>query len=297
MGYAGPDQSHFTSRHFYEIGEIEVGARTGWLGRYLDLAGTADNPLQGLSLDRILSPALATATNPVAALSSYGGYELSSAATEPIRSELFESFERMGALEADDPGTRQLRDATRQTARLRRDLPALDPINDRGYPDTPMGSRLRLLAKYLAIGLPIRVASVTGTGGYDTHASQAPTLKGNIKATSESLFAFQRDLEQRGLADRVLIHVWSEFGRRAAENGSAGTDHGAAGIGLVIGSQASGQMAGEFPGLDRLDRLGNLRHTSDFRSLYCGILEQWFDQDPAPIVPGSSGFARPRVVR
>lgn len=297
MGYDGPDQSHFTSRHFYEIGEIEVGARTGWLGRYLDQVGTSDNPLQGLSLDRILSPALATASNPVAAMSTYGGFELSSPAAEPVRAELYSSFEKMGALPSGDPGTRQLRDATAQTARLRHDLPALEPVEERDYPDTPMGSRLRLLAQYLDLGLPIRVASVTATGGYDTHAGQDYTLKENIKATSDSLYAFQRDLESRGLADRVLVHVWSEFGRRATENGSAGTDHGAAGIGMVIGSQASGRMTGEFPGLARLDRLGNLRHTSDFRGLYCGLLEQWLDQDPDPIVPGASGFIRPQVVR
>lgn len=297
MGYSGPDQSHFTSRHFYEIGETEVGAGTGWLGRYLDLAGAGDNPMQGLSLEKALSPTLATARNPVAALGSVGGYQLSSPAGEPVKGELFTSFERMGALPAASAGLRQLRDATIQTARLRRELPALEATGDRGYPGSPMAARLRLLAEYLQAGLPIRVATLTGAGGYDTHAGQAPTLKGNIKATSDAIFAFQRDLERRGLADRVLVHVWSEFGRRPAENGSAGTDHGAAGIGLVIGSRASGRMAGEFPGLKRLDRLGNLRHTSDFRGLYCGLLEQWFEQDPTPIIPGASRFARPMVVK
>jgi len=297
IGYSGPDQSHFTSRHFYEIGEIEVGARTGWLGRYLDVTGTADNPMQGLSLEKALSPTLATASNPVATLSSAGGYELSSPAGDPVKTELFNSFERMGALPATSAGLRQLRGATTQTAQLRRELPALETTGDGDYPGSAMAARLRLLAGYLDLGLPIRVASLVGSGGYDTHAGQAATLKGNIRSTSDAIFAFQRDLERRGIADRVLVHVWSEFGRRPAENGSAGTDHGAAGIGLVIGSRASGTMAGEFPGLNRLDRLGNLRHTSDFRGLYCGLLEQWFDQDPEPIIPGASAFKRPRVVR
>ena len=77
------------------------------------------------------------------------------------------------------------------------------------------------------------------------------------------------------MADRVLVQVWSEFGRRAEENGSDGTDHGAAGLGMLIGTHARGQMVGEFPGLDRLDEDGNLRATSDFRGVYCGLLEQW----------------------
>jgi len=67
---------------------------------------------------------------------------------------------------------------------------------------------------------------------YDTHSDQATDLSDGLKLSADSLLAFQRDLEARGLADRVLIHVWSEFGRRARENGSLGTDHGAAGVGL-----------------------------------------------------------------
>lgn len=297
IGYSGPDQSHFTSRHFYEIGEVEVGVRTGWLGRYLDVAGSADNPMQGLALEQSLSPTLATAVNPVAALSSVGGYELNTTIPDPVQTELFDSFEKFGQLPADSPGIRQLRSAIAQTAQLRRELPAPESIGNRGYPANPMAVRLRQLASYLAQGLPIRVATLTAFGGYDTHAGQAPTVAGNIQVASDSIFAFQRDLERRGLADRVLIQVWSEFGRRPAENGSAGTDHGAAGIGLVIGSQASGKMVGEFPGLARLDRLGNLRHTSDYRALYCSLLEQWFGQDAAAIIPGAAGFSRPEVIR
>ena len=82
------------------------------------------------------------------------------------------------------------------------------------------------------------------------------SLSDDLKLTADSLLAFQRDLEARGLADRVLVHVWTEFGRRAKENGSGGTDHGAAGAGFLIGSQVSGQMIGEFPGLGEARRAG-----------------------------------------
>src|SRR3954453_22508124 len=67
IGYASPNQSHFTSRHYYEIGEVQVGANTGWLGRYIEQVGTDNNPLQGVSLSEELSPALAPPSNPVAA--------------------------------------------------------------------------------------------------------------------------------------------------------------------------------------------------------------------------------------
>src|SRR3954453_2193193 len=127
---------------------------------------------------------------------------------------------------------------------------------------------LRYLAGLLALPLGIRVATVDAPGDFDTHDDQAATLVRDLAHLSQGLSAFQADLEARGVADRVLTLVWTEFGRRAEENGSAGTDHGAAGLALVLGARASGRTIGEFPGLrSGLDRNGNLRPTSDFRGL------------------------------
>ena len=77
IGYSSPNQSHFTSRHFYEVGELNESGQVGWLGRWLDRNGRPDNPLQGLSLDTTLAPALAAAQMPVAAVSSPTNYALS----------------------------------------------------------------------------------------------------------------------------------------------------------------------------------------------------------------------------
>ena len=92
------------------------------------------------------------------------------------------------------------------------------------------------------------------------------------------MLAFQRDLEARKLDDRVLIQLWSEFGRRPQENGS-GTDHGAAGVAFLIGSRVKGEMVGEFPGLAKLDANENLLNTSDFRAMYAGLLGQWLQTE------------------
>ena len=135
----------------------------------------------------------------------------------------------------------------------------------------------------IAAGLPLRCVTMSAPGMYDTHADQENGLPEALDLTGASIHAFQRDLESRGIADRVLVLVWSEFGRRVEENGSIGTDHGAAGIGLLIGSRVRGQMLGEFPGLaaSGLDAQGNLRATFDYRSLYCSLLEEWFGTDAA----------------
>jgi uncharacterized protein (DUF1501 family) len=298
IGYDHPDQSHFTSRHYYEVGELAVGYRTGWLGRYIDAVGDDDNPLQGLSMDGSLSPMIATADRPVAAIDSVDGYDLWSAVSDPIESEMYRSFARFGAMPSDSPGLAQVRRATAQTDKLRQDLGGVGGFTSPvAYPDTYFSHKLAGLAAFIDAKLPMRVVTVRAAGGYDTHADQAADLDRNLRETCEGVLAFQRDLEKRGLDDRVMVEMWSEFGRRPEENGSAGTDHGAAGCAFVIGSKAKGEMVGEFPGLSSLDANDNLRVTSDFRAMYCALLEQWLDQDAGPIIPGASGFDRPLLVK
>ena len=170
--------------------------------------------------------------------------------------------------------------------------PVAYPTSQNDFP-----RRLAGLAAMLAAGLPLRCVALTAPGMYDTHANQPDALSQGLKLTSDSLLAFQRDLEARGLADRVLVHVWSEFGRRGKENASDGTDHGAAGIGLLLGTRVAGQMVGEFPGLSNgLDSQGNLKATSDFRGVYSAIMEQWFETDAGAIIPNAGSFARPKIL-
>ena len=95
----------------------------------------------------------------------------------------------------------------------------------------------------------------------------------------------------------MLVHVWSEFGRRAEENGDSGTDHGAAGVGFLIGTRVAGTMVGEFPGLQTgLDDDGNVVGTSDFRGVYAALLEQWFGVDAAAVIPNAASFSRPTLI-
>ena len=93
--------------------------------------------------------------------------------------------------------------------------------------------------------------------------------------------------------------MWSEFGRRAAENASAGTDHGSAGIGFLIRTRVKGQQVGPFPGLSGggLDGQGNLIPTADFRAIYAALLEQWFDTDANSLLPGVSAYTRPTLLK
>ena len=112
----------------------------------------------------------------------------------------------------------------------------------------------------IKFGLPIRCASLSAAGSYDTHEGEEDSFPGDLKVTADSLFAFQRHLEALGIADRVLTLVWSEFGRRPEENGSAGTDHGAAGTALPDRDQGTGADGRRVPpDLATLDEDDNLR--------------------------------------
>ena len=305
IGYDHPDQSHFTSRHFWEVGATETSVLTGWLGRYLDAAGTTDNPLQGLSMTGSLQPTLATAKVPVAAIDGPDEYDFwVPGVWGDVETRMLDAIGTLGGVASTDPAFRTVAGVTAQADRLRRQL---DPFAGKSamtpavpYPtsDSSFPKRLQGLAAMVAAGLPLRCVALEATGEYDTHASQAAALTPALTMTAASLFAFQRDLEARGVADRVLTLVWSEFGRRAKENGSGGTDHGAAGTGLLIGSRAAGRQVGEFPGLTAgLDQDGNLKATSDFRSVYASLLEQWLGFDAARIIPGAAKFARPKLVK
>jgi uncharacterized protein (DUF1501 family) len=305
VGYTHPDQSHFTSRHFWEVGATDARLTSGWMGRYLDRAGTNDNPLQGLSLDYQLQPALASAEVPVASLAAPDEYTFwAPGVWGEVEDRMLETLAPLGG-HRSDPGLNQAARATAQSDKLRRQLAPFAAGSGNGfgstvtYPnvDDSFPRQLSGLAAMLAANLPLRCVAITAPGEYDTHADQPQALADGLDVTARTLVAFQRDLEARGLADRVLTLVWSEFGRRGEENGSDGTDHGAAGAAFVIGTRARGTMVGEFPGLANLDEDGNLRPTSDFRGVYCSLLEQWLGIDAAAVIPNARAFSRPALVR
>jgi uncharacterized protein (DUF1501 family) len=306
IGYEPQDESHFTSRHYWEVGQLDANTRSGWMGRYLDLPGVGEpnNPLQGLSLDYSLAPALATATMPVAAVSSPADYTMwAEGLGEPLIGPALETFGALGALSAPSPAYAQARNASYDTGlvldKMAGFVKSEEASGDKPsvtYPTGDFAERLAALAAMLHTEMPIKCASLNAVGSYDTHSDEATTLATNLEQTVTAIVAFQRDLEARGLDQRVMIQLWSEFGRRPKENGS-GTDHGAGGAAFLIGSRASGKMVGEFPGLTNLDVNENVVKTSDFRAMYCSLLEQWFETEAGLVIPEAASFQRPVLVK
>ncbi len=141
VGYDDPNQSHFTSRHYWEVGEINPLGRVGWMGRYLDRVGSPDNPLQGLSLDYNLAPGLAAGTVPVAAVATPESYRLwtRDVWNTDLNTRLNQRFGALGGLATGDGELAVARNAARQTIALQDQLaplstrsPAWEPSV--GYP-------------------------------------------------------------------------------------------------------------------------------------------------------------------
>jgi uncharacterized protein (DUF1501 family) len=307
IDYANPDLSHFHSRHFWETGLITQTAGTGWLGRMLDRTGSGDNPLQGVSMSSALSPLLRSAGAPVAAVSSPNDMNFWLPGTWGASHDLaMNAWAQMAERPVDRPGERAAAAATRMAklvsdrlAPYRHEDGKPDPLAPAvAYPkDNALADRLAGLAGLLSQPLGIRVAAVEANGEFDTHDNQPTDLGEGLKDVSEALSAFQADLEQRGLADRVLTFVWSEFGRRPRENESAGTDHGAGGVAWVQGTRVRSGVLSDYPDLGRLDRQDNLAVTVDFRRVYCSLLEQWMSTDAGQVIPNAAGFGRMELVR
>jgi uncharacterized protein (DUF1501 family) len=304
IDYANPDLSHFHSRHFWETGLVTKNAATGWLGRWLDRHGSQDNPLQGVSMEYRLSPVMRSASAPVAAVADPNSAQFW---IPDVWGKAFDDAMATWAELASRPASRPGEQAATRAARLTKEVAdRLAPYkgNDesnplRGSVEYPKGSfaeRLADLAGLASLPLGIRAATVQAQSDFDTHDRQADDLSKGLSEVSQALAAFQADLEARGIADRVLTFVWSEFGRRPEANESGGTDHGAGGLAWVQGTRVKRGFLSDYPDLRRLDRQDNLAVTIDFRRVYSSLLEQWLGADAGSVIPSSGAFGRVGLV-
>jgi uncharacterized protein (DUF1501 family) len=161
------------------------------------------------------------------------------------------------------------------------------------YPATRLGGRLRTIASLIRGGMASRVY-YTEQPGYDTHALQLNTHNALLGELADALGSFQLDLSAAGLADRVVTLCFSEFGRRVAENGGRGTDHGTAGPVFLVGPRVKGGLVGPTPSLTDLDH-GDLKWSTDFRRVYASILRDWLAVDPGAALGGD--FAPLNVIQ
>ena len=303
-GYPNSSRSHFEATDIWGTANPQSSTGSGWLGRYLD---TLPRPLDALTAwnttaetpRALLSGQSGVPAIPNASTYTFGSPNRGSAAAQersaaqimaanpaPDRPHLaFVNRTNLGAIETLD-----------RVAQARAYTPTVV------YPNNGFALALRTVAGALVRGIGSRVFWVQ-TGGYDTHAQQGASggAYGDLMGTlGDGLWAFYSDVRNQGLANDTTVIVFSEFGRRISENGSSGTDHGAAGLMMALGGMVRGGVYGTAaslaPGSPTLENnSGDVRYETDFRSVYARLLEQWLGVNSAPILNGDFRAGAPAI--
>jgi uncharacterized protein (DUF1501 family) len=291
VGYPKPDFSHFRSTEIWQTAAPDAYVSTGWLGRYLDGASLpAANLFNAVAVADVLPEVLVADRVDVAAIAQLNGYGLTSDRSKTVGRDAFHSLVSDNNVPFHSPYLAQVAQIEDHAQRGAEELPQLIAgyKSEATYPATPIGRSLALAAQIVGSKLGTRVIFVQ-LGSFDTHTTQKGTQDRLLSDFSAGISAFYADLAAHGNDGRVLTMTFSEFGRRVAENGSRGTDHGTAAPVFVIGGGVKGGLYGEHPSLDALDN-GNLRFTTDFRSIYATVLEKWLRRPSSGIV--GAGFAQ-----
>jgi hypothetical protein len=143
------------------------------------------------------------------------------------------------------------------------------------YANDNFDLQMSLVSRFIKGGLGTKVYMVS-LGGFDTHANQPTRHEALMTRLAKAIQTFYKDLDDYGMADKVLSMTFSEFGRRVAENGSSGTDHGSAAPIMLFGPALQGSgFVGKHPSLSALDKQGNMASGIDFRSVYASVLTDW----------------------
>jgi len=293
VGYPNQSLSHFQAMDIWQTLDLNGTGNQGWLGKLV--SGWVDqdgHPFKAMDIGVQTAQALASISAPVPTISSVNTYRIypdpadadNGNARLQALMKLYNSYPETSpyaalldttALSAQD-GSKQLHNADAQYQ------PAVT------YPQGSFAAGLKILAEAIVQGLGLRVGYVT-LGGFDTHANQQTTHNVLMKSLADGLSAFYTDLSKHGKADNVVVMTWSEFGRRVEENGSQGTDHGTAAPMFVMGNTVNKGTFGEPPNLGNLDNNGNLKYTTDFRSVYATILDRWLGASSHDVLGGSFG--------
>lgn len=322
IGYPNPNRSHFRSTEIWQTAaDADKIEKYGWLGRYFDNACAGSDPMVGVNIGRQMPQSFAAKHPTGVSLENPQSYRFisgergekshqSANATEKSYRKMNESGEPGGmdmASDADAGGEsnsggtigsihgpapqgvkaldfleRTAMDAQMSSDKIR--SISANVQNKAEYPASELGNSLKLVAKLIGGGIATRVFYVS-QGGYDTHTNQLATQQRLLKDLGDSMKSFTDDMRAQGNLPRVMIMTFSEFGRRLGENANGGTDHGAAAPMFIVGQKVKAGLAGKYPSLAPGDLVnGDIGYTTDFRSVYAGVLEQWLKTPSAPIL-------------
>ncbi len=294
IGYPTPSYSHFRSMDIWHTCEPEKIETEGWLGRATkQLDPNGENVLTAVNFGRGLPRALVMDGVPVASVGDLETYGLLTGIEgERQRSDALDVFGRMYAPAIGTGAVMDYIHATGTDALKGADILSTAPekySSNVEYSPSSIGQYMKNIAQTHLAGFGTRVLYTTSPyNGFDSHANQAQANAGLWTDVSNTVDTFFTDLREHNASDNVTLLLFTEFGRRIKDNG-AGTDHGAAGVAMVVGEHVKGGIYGTYPSLEpsQQEEGGNLKFNLDYRSMYSTILEDWFGLAPEPIVGGN----------
>jgi uncharacterized protein (DUF1501 family) len=296
-GYQNSSRSHFQGSDIWGTADPSSPSSMGWLGRYLETVPL--DPLSGWSTVREVPRALLSKKVAVPGIPDPRTYSFASPNVEPER-----TYERISAtriashIPIDKPELAFINSrATAAFETLDRVGAVADYLGTTAYPNNGFALALRTVAGSIVRGTGTRVYWVQ-TGGFDTHAAQGANGAGgygNLMGTlGDGVAAFYTDLKNQGLLGDTMILQFSEFGRRISENGTNGTDHGAAAVMMAVGGAVRGGIYGTapdlnpFPGNPTLENSGgDVTYETDFRSVYARVLDSWLGASSTAVLGGN----------
>jgi len=293
VGYPNPSRSHFKSMEIWHTADPEGRiVRYGWIGRYFDSkCPVCEQPTVGVNVGPAMPLAMQAESGMGVSLENPEAFQWIAGLDGIGAQEEQELFRLLNAPAPNEPGTIDFLRHTAMNAYVSSEQVRGAVRAYKGgieYPNTQFAASLRLIAQMIAGRHTTKVYYAHMTG-FDTHAAQRGVHENLLGQLAGGVAAFYRDLEAQGNAERVLVLAFSEFGRRVAENGSGGTDHGTAAPMFVFGKGLRGGLYGQQPSLTDLAD-GDLKHGIDFRSVYATVLDRWLGADPQKIL--GSGFER-----
>lgn len=296
-GYPNQSRSHFLGTDIWSTGDPTNPTSNGWVGRYLDSLPSPLDALVGWNTTRDLPRVLQSNKVSVPAIPSPATYAFSSPNTgTEAAAERAAALRISSHVPVDQPELAFVySNAQAAMATLDRVATVASYNGTATYPTSGLGQALKAVAGAMVRGIGTRVFYVT-TGGFDTHSAQNPAqVNGNyynlMATVNDALFAFYTDLTNQGLLGDTLVLSFSEFGRRISENGSNGTDHGAASVMLAMGGRVNGGLYGTAPNLNTdpanptlENSAGDVKFETDFRSVYARVVDSWLGGDSRAIL-------------
>ena len=306
-GYANQSRSHFLGTDIWSTADPNNSTGLGWVGRYLDSLPSPVDPLVGWNTTSTLPHILQAAHTAVPAIATPQGYAFASPnGGVEVVAERASALRIASHVPVDRPQLAFVySSAEAAMATLDRVATVANYASTAIYPATNgLALALKAVAGAMNRGVGTKVFYVT-TGGYDTHSGQNVNQTNgsyyNLMATlNDGLLAFYNDLRNQGLLQDTLLVTFSEFGRRISENGSQGTDHGAASAMLVMGGRVNGGLYGTAPNLNTDPKnptlentAGDVTYETDFRSVYAQIIDNWLGANSQALLGGD--FRKPSL--